>query len=164
MAALETILRARQLAVQGHTQRQIAQVMGISQPTVGRYIKASLNPELDELVKTTQSEHPEIDDDALIGEVVSKVNSKQTAVVEETLSEDVKSQRALMLERLDGLDMVLDRLIKGGKPDIVLNAITRALHVHDRRAKVLGFDSPFKYEGSTSTSIVVNGVDMDKLR
>jgi predicted transcriptional regulator len=163
MAALETILRARALAVQGHTQRQIAQVMNLSQASVSRYIKASLNPELDEIVKTTQSEHPEIDDDALIGEVVSKVNAKQTAV-EETLSEDVKSQRALMLERLDGLDMVLDGLIKGGKPDIVLNAITRALHVHDRRAKVLGIDSPFKYEGSTSTSIVVNGVDMDKLR
>jgi hypothetical protein len=39
-----------------------------------------------------------------------------------------------------------------------------ALKVHDRRSKYLGLDTPFKYEGSTSTSIVVNGVDMDKLR
>lgn len=163
MAALETILRARALAKQGHTQREIAQVMGVSQPTVGRYIKATLNPALDEIVATTQSEHPDLDDDALIGEVITKVNAKQTAI-EETLSEDVKSQRALMLERLDGLDMVLDKFIRSSKPDVALNAITRALHVHDRRAKVLGIDSPFKYEGSTSTSIVVNGVDMDKLR
>ena len=162
--ALETILRARALAVQGHSQRQIAQIMGTSQKTVSRYVRATLDPGLDELIATTQNEHPELNDDALIGEVISKVNAQQTAVADETLSEDVKSQRALMLERLDGLDMVVDGLIRSGKPDIVLNAITRALHIHDRRAKVLGIDSPFKYEGSTSTSIVVNGVDMGKLQ
>ena len=165
MAALETILRARALAKQGHTQREISQVMGVSQPSVHRYIKAANNPELTELIDSVKTEQPDIDDTELIGIVLEKQTAKNVEVAE-TLSEDVKTQRSVELERLDGYTMVIEGIINNpnSKWDMKLKAIETGLRVHDRRSKYLGLDTPFKYEGSTSTSIVVNGVDMDKLR
>jgi predicted transcriptional regulator len=165
MAALETILRARALAKQGNTQRQIAQIMGISQSTVMRSIKAANNPELTELIESVKTEQPDIDDTELIGIVLEKQTAKHVEATE-TLSEDVKTQRSVELERLDGYTMVIEGIINNpnSKWDMKLKAIETGLRVHDRRSKYLGLDTPFKYEGSTSTSIVVNGVDMDKLR
>lgn len=164
MAALETILRARALAKQGNTQRQIAQIMGISQSTVMRSIKAANNPELQELIEAAKAENPDLEDTALVGIVLDKQQQKQTEVVE-TLSEDVKTQRSIELERLDGYTKVIEGIINhpNSKWDVKLKAIDSALRVHDRRSKYLGLDTPFKYEGSSQTSIVVNGVDMGKL-
>lgn len=165
MAALETILQARALAKQGNTQRQIAQIMGISQPSVMRYIKAANRPELQEIIADIKTKRPNIDDTELVGVVIEKIQTKQAEAVE-TLSEDVKTQRSIELERLDGYTMTLENMINssGSKWEQKLRAIDMALKVHDRRSKYLGLDTPFKYEGSTSTSIVVNGVDMNKLR
>lgn len=165
MAALETILQARALAKQGNTQRQIAQIMGISQSTVMRSIRAANNPELQELIEDIKTETPDIDDTALIGVVLERQVSKQAEVVE-TLSEDIKTQRSIELERLDGYTMVIEGIINSphSKWDVKLKAIDSALRVHDRRSKYLGLDTPFKYEGSSQTSIVVNGVDMGKLK
>lgn len=162
---LETILRARALAKQGHTQRQIAQIMGISQPSVYRYIKTATNPELEEIIESAQLEKPHATDEELIGVVVAKVDTQKAEAVE-SLSEDVKTQRSIELERLDGYTMVLEGMINSpsSKWDVKLRSIDMALKVHDRRSKYLGLDTPFKYEGSSSTSIVVNGVDMGKLR
>jgi predicted transcriptional regulator len=165
MAALETILQARALAKQGNTQRQVAQIMGISQASVMRYIKAANRPELQELIEDIKTEQPDIDDTALIGVVLERQVTKQAEVVE-TLSEDVKTQRSIELERLDGYTMVLEGMINSphSKWDQKLRSIDMALKVHDRRSKYLGLDTPFKYEGSSQTSIVVNGVDMGKLK
>src|SRR5689334_3326987 len=100
MAALETILQARALYKQGHTQRQVAQIMGISQPSVARYIKAANNPELQEAIEEIKAEKPDVTDTELVGIVLDRQLAKQTEVVE-TLSEDVKTQRSIELERLD---------------------------------------------------------------
>lgn len=159
--ALETILRARALAKQGHTQRQISQVMGISAASVNRYIKASNNPELQEIIADIKTERPNIDDELLIGVVLEKVQTKQAEVVE-TLSEDVKTQRSIELERLDGYTMVLEGIINSSsrKWDEKIVAIKAALLVHDRRSKYLGLDTPFKYEGTNNaTTYVLHGVN-----
>ncbi len=162
-AALETILRARALAVQGHTQRQIAQVMGVSQPTVGRYIKASLDPGLQDVVDSVRVECPTLSENDLIGIVIDRDKIRK-AEIADSLSSDVKAQLDIELERLDSYNMELDRMIKNGKWDVKLAAIKTALQVHDRRAKYLGLDTAFKYEGtSTSTTYVVNGIDSGKL-
>lgn len=163
MAALETILQARALAKQGNTQLQIARVMGVSQATVHRLIKASNNPVLQEAIEEIKAEKPDVTDTELVGIVLDRQQVKQ-AEAAETLSEDVKTIRAIELERLDGYTMELESMIKNGKWDVKLRAIDMALKVHDRRSKYLGLDTPFKYEGSNSTSIVVNGVDMGKLK
>lgn len=165
MPALETILQARALAKQGNSQRQIAQIMGISQKSVSRYVIAANNPELQELIEDIKTETPDIDDTALIGVVLERQVAKKTEAVE-TLSEDVKTQRSLELERLDSYTMVIEGIINhpNSRWDVKLKAIDSALRVHDRRSKYLGLDTPFKYEGSSSTSIVVNGIDMGKLK
>jgi predicted transcriptional regulator len=160
MAALETILQARALAKQGNTQRQIAQIMGVSQPTVMRYIKAANNPELQETIEEIKSEKPDVTDTELVGIVLDRQQAKQ-AEVEETLSEDVKTQRIIELERLDGYTLVLEGMINSdAKWDQKLRAIDMALKVHDRRSKYLGLDTPFKYEGnSNATTYVLHGVN-----
>lgn len=153
MAPIEKILGARELALQGFSQRAIAEQMGISLGSVNNYLKLSADPESLDKIRDS-------DDDAIVGKVVE---SKEF-VPSVPLSEDQKQQLSLELDRLDDYLRDLNRIRKSSTDAEIINKTIRtALAVHDRRAKYLGLDRPISFETESSITFKVEGVNTDKL-
>lgn len=102
-------------------------------------------------------------------------------------AEAVDHYRELELERLDALYRkawaVLNKphlLVQGGRPVVItgdddteirlhddgptLQAIDRLLKIAERRARLLGLDSPVKIDQGGQVTYVIEGVSMDALR
>lgn len=110
--------------------------------------------------------------------------------VSRALAERLKDQgqaadelREIELEKLDRMERavvaVLERehvVVQGGKvvvdPDSgrlrddgpVLDAVRTLLRIGERRARLLGLDSPVKVDGTTTVRYEITGVDMEALR
>lgn len=152
MASIDKLLGAKEMALQGHSQIEIAKTFGVAQPTVSKWLKAA---------RALNAEDLDTSDDAIVGKVVERTEYEPVV----PLSEDQKVQLSLELERLDSYIRDLNRLIRDNKhdADVVNKTIRTALAVHDRRAKYLGLDRPISFETESTIKFTVEGVDKDKL-
>lgn len=169
MPALEKILGVKALAVKGWTQREIGASQGVNASTICRWLKMAVDSEvLDELER--RKDEP---DDVVIADILAKIGERQQEGIERimsdpVLSEDIKLQYSLELERLDGYTASLQSIIdrdKGSsnKAHQVIKAIEAGVRVSDRRAKYLGLDTPLRTETSANVRYVIDGVDTAKL-
>lgn len=80
-------------------------------------------------------------------------------------AEPTRAARDLELLRLDQLQVRALALVADGDPRVALQAMDRALRVGERRARLLGLDSPVRSERTTRVirdEVEVTGPDLDR--
>jgi transposase len=81
-------------------------------------------------------------------------------VLAETVQEAGAEMRKIELERLDEAWQRVQALAGSSDDDVALKAEAMLLKIQERRAKLLGLDSPTKVDVSTGLRYEISGVDM----
>lgn len=84
----------------------------------------------------------------VLGVAVSTIHKSISVALRKLNVEPAEEYRTMDLQRLDALYLAAFRQAKDGH----LGAIDRCLRIMERRAKLLGLDSPTKFEGDVKNS------------
>lgn len=80
------------------------------------------------------------------------------------LAENAEHLRWLELEHLDALRRKMWDVLGRGDDEPAMRAVDRLLKISERRARLLGLDSPVLVESGVTVRYAVEGVDMEALR
>jgi intein-encoded DNA endonuclease-like protein len=86
-----------------------------------------------------------------------KIVSKELSLIKAKNNETAEEIKTIELQRLDHLlEATMIRAVDENTKDVYLPAVDRCLRIMERRAKLLGLDSPEKLDVETKQQLVIN--------